>query len=114
VVAVVAGAREAILNTLNKHLVVFTPSGKRGHFPEGTSLLDAGRSLGVDIDSVCGGRGICGRCQINVVEGDFAKHAVKSRKSLRLRKSSFGPTPTPMITMLKCAMFPNFWAMAIK
>ena len=37
-------------------LVVFTPSGKRGRFPVGTPLLTAARKLGVDIDSVCGGR----------------------------------------------------------
>ena len=59
-------------------LVVFTPSGRRGRFPLGSSLLQAGRSLGVDIDSVCGGRGICGRCQVLVAEGEFAKHGVVS------------------------------------
>ena len=42
-------------------LVIFTPSGRRGRFAEGTTVLDAARRLGVDIDSVCGGRGICGR-----------------------------------------------------
>ena len=41
-------------------LIIFTPSGRRGTVPEGTTVLDAARSLGVDIDSVCGGRGICG------------------------------------------------------
>src|SRR6266481_495712 len=60
-------------------LVVFTPSGKRGKFPVGTPLLQAARSLGVDIDSVCGGRGLCGRCQILLAEGDFPKHGVVSR-----------------------------------
>ena len=60
-------------------LVVFTPSGKRGRFADGTNLLDAARSLGVDLDSVCGGRGICGRCQIVVSEGEFAKHGIVSR-----------------------------------
>jgi uncharacterized 2Fe-2S/4Fe-4S cluster protein (DUF4445 family) len=59
-------------------LVVFTPSGKRGHFAVGTPLLQAARSLGVDIDSVCGGRGLCGRCQVLVAEGEFAKHGVSS------------------------------------
>ena len=59
-------------------LVVFTPSGKRGRFAEGTNLLDAARDLGVDLDSVCGGRGICGRCQIVVAEGSFAKHGITS------------------------------------
>ncbi len=59
-------------------LVVFTPSGKRGRFPIGTPLLSAARSLGVDIDSVCGGRAICGRCQVNVGTGEFAKHGITS------------------------------------
>jgi uncharacterized 2Fe-2S/4Fe-4S cluster protein (DUF4445 family) len=60
------------------HRVVFTPSGKRGEFAEGTSVLEAARALGVDLDSVCGGRGICGRCQVDVAEGEFAKHAIHS------------------------------------
>ncbi|NBQ39755.1 MAG: drug:proton antiporter, partial [Alphaproteobacteria bacterium] len=61
-----------------QHRIVFTPSGKRGDFAEGTSVLEAARSLGVDVDSVCGGRGICGRCQVLVAEGDFAKHGIQS------------------------------------
>jgi len=60
-------------------LVVFTPSGRRGRFPSGTPLLQAARTLGVDVDSVCGGRSICGRCQILVAEGSFAKHGIESR-----------------------------------
>ncbi len=59
-------------------LIVFTPSGKRGRFAIGTPVLTAARQLGVDIDSVCGGRAICGRCQINVGEGEFAKHGITS------------------------------------
>jgi uncharacterized 2Fe-2S/4Fe-4S cluster protein (DUF4445 family) len=58
--------------------VLFMPSGRRGFFPRGTPLLDAARSLGVDIDSVCGGRGLCGRCQISCVTGSFAKHQIES------------------------------------
>ncbi|MEO6608376.1 MAG: ASKHA domain-containing protein [Aestuariivirga sp.] len=59
-------------------LIVFTPSGKRGRFAVGTPVLTAARQLGVDIDSVCGGRAICGRCQINVGVGEFAKHGITS------------------------------------
>lgn len=66
---------------MSTHRIVFTPSGKRGDFAEGTSVLEAARSLGVDVDSVCGGRGICGRCQILVAEGDFAKHGISSSES---------------------------------
>ena len=60
--------------------VVFTPSGRRGSFPVNTPLLDAARSLGVDIDSVCGGRGLCGRCQVTCAEGAFPKHQIQSSK----------------------------------
>jgi len=68
-------------------LVVFTPSGRRGRFEAGTNLLDAARALGVDLDSVCGGRGICGRCQVVPVEGWFPKHGITSERS---HLSAFG------------------------
>lgn len=56
--------------------VIFTPSGKRGSVKTGTSVLEAARQLGVDLDSVCGGRGICSKCQITPASGDFAKHGI--------------------------------------
>ncbi len=59
-------------------LVIFTPSGRRGHVPAGTTVLDAARTLGVDLDSVCGGRGICGRCQVTLTTGSFQKHGITS------------------------------------
>ncbi|MCZ3379000.1 MULTISPECIES: ASKHA domain-containing protein [Rhizobium] len=54
------------------------PSGKRGHFPVGTPVLEAARQLGVYVESVCGGRATCGRCQVSVQEGNFAKHKIVS------------------------------------
>src|SRR3954452_25127223 len=60
------------------HTIVFTPSGRRGEIPDGTSVLDAARELGVDLDSVCGGRGICGRCQVVPMDGSFPKHGLTS------------------------------------
>jgi uncharacterized 2Fe-2S/4Fe-4S cluster protein (DUF4445 family) len=58
--------------------VIFTPSGRRGRVPVGTTVLDAARSLGVDIDAVCGSRGICGRCTVTPAFGTFAKHGITS------------------------------------
>lgn len=57
-------------------LVIFTPSGKRGRFPLGTPVLTAARQLGVDLDSVCGGRGICSKCQITPGYGEFPKFGI--------------------------------------
>lgn len=59
-------------------LVLFMPSGKRGRFAKGTNVLDAARQLGVYVESVCGGRATCGRCQIEVQTGSFAKHQIVS------------------------------------
>ena len=63
-----------------ENLVFFTPSGLRGKFADGTTVLDAARHLGVDLDSVCGGRGICGRCQVQPMFGEFAKHGISSQE----------------------------------
>lgn len=60
-------------------LVVFSPSGKRDRFPLGTTVLQAARKLGVDIDSVCGGHAMCGRCLVDVTEGELSKHDIVSR-----------------------------------
>ena len=65
----------------SKPLVLFMPSGKRGRFPIGTPVLEAARQLGVYVESVCGGRATCGRCQISVQEGRFAKHGISSADS---------------------------------
>ncbi|MDQ7069963.1 MAG: ASKHA domain-containing protein [Rhodobacterales bacterium] len=64
----------------NDPLVIFTPSGKRGHFAIGTPVLTAARQLGVDLDSVCGGRGICSKCQITPSYGEFPKHGLTVAK----------------------------------
>jgi len=58
--------------------VIFTPSGVQTRVPVGTTLLDAARSVAVDLDSTCGGRGLCGRCQVTPSFGEFAKWSITS------------------------------------
>ena len=55
---------------------MFTPSGLTGSVESGTTVLDAARRLGADLDTVCGGRGICGRCQVVPGVGSFAKWGI--------------------------------------
>jgi uncharacterized 2Fe-2S/4Fe-4S cluster protein (DUF4445 family) len=78
-----AGAREemAVPQAPDRVQIVFTPSGRRDLVAPGATVLEVARSLGVDLDSVCGGRGICGRCQIIAVEGEFPKHGLVSTSS---------------------------------
>ncbi len=56
--------------------IIFTPSGRRGRVARGTTVLEAAREVGADLASICGGRGICGRCQMTPVFGEFAKHRI--------------------------------------
>jgi uncharacterized 2Fe-2S/4Fe-4S cluster protein (DUF4445 family) len=51
------------------YIIDFQPVGRRGPCPEGGTLLDAARALGVDLASVCGGYGTCGSCKLQVVAG---------------------------------------------
>ena len=74
---------------VGEHRIVFTPSGLSGTVEHGTTVLDAARRLGADLDTVCGGRGICGRCQVLPGEGQFAKWGIKiGRASCRERVCS--------------------------
>jgi uncharacterized 2Fe-2S/4Fe-4S cluster protein (DUF4445 family) len=63
------------------HQLIFMPSGRRGKVAEGTAVLDAARQLGVEIESICGGRLTCNKCRIRVEEGSFAKHGITSHSS---------------------------------
>lgn len=59
--------------------VIFQPNGRQGEIPTGTTLLEAARRLGVEIESICGGHQTCRKCKVLVEEGDFAKFGVVSR-----------------------------------
>ena len=65
----------------NRPQLVFMPSGRRGRVDAGANLLEAARGLGVEIESICGGRQTCGKCQVIVESGHFAKHAIDSDES---------------------------------
>jgi uncharacterized 2Fe-2S/4Fe-4S cluster protein (DUF4445 family) len=54
------------------------PSGRKGQVPAGRNLLEAARELGVELESICGGRQTCGKCQVIIEEGSFPKHGIKS------------------------------------
>ena len=58
--------------------VVFQPAGRQGDVIPGTTLLEAARRLGVEIESICGGHQTCGKCKVLVEEGEFAKFALRS------------------------------------
>jgi uncharacterized 2Fe-2S/4Fe-4S cluster protein (DUF4445 family) len=48
----------------------FLPSGSAVQAEPGTTLLDAARAAGIELDSPCGGKGSCGKCLVRIAKGD--------------------------------------------
>ena len=60
-------------------MVIFQPSGRRGLVPEGVTIVEASRLLGVDIEAPCGGKQVCGKCKVRVEQGQFQKFGIESK-----------------------------------
>jgi uncharacterized 2Fe-2S/4Fe-4S cluster protein (DUF4445 family) len=63
------------------HTITFTHEDKQSivSAPTGTMLSDAAQMVGIEIGQPCGGQGRCGRCAVQVTEGN-----VRRRSTLRL------------------------------
>ena len=77
--SIVQQEQTAVEKIQNVVKVIFQPNGRQGEIPTGTTLLEAARRLGVEIESICGGHQTCRKCKVLVEEGDFAKFGVVSR-----------------------------------
>ena len=61
--------------------IVFTPSGIRGNVKKGTTILEAAQKLSVDLNSICGARGRCSKCQVELTFGEFNKLNIRSKET---------------------------------
>jgi len=62
------------------------PQNETIEVEKGTTLLEASAKVGVYINSVCGGDGICGRCRLIVKKGDVATHPTTLLKREEIKK----------------------------
>ena len=69
--------------------VIYKPFDKATRVPPGTTLFSAAHWIGLPIDSTCGGRGTCGKCKVQVLEGG-AEITIADRKQLRLGELEAG------------------------
>jgi len=65
----------------DKAMVIFQPSGRRGKVPKGISVIEASRLLGVDIETLCGEKRVCGKCLVRIEEGQFEKFGIQSART---------------------------------
>ena len=70
--------------------VDFAPAGRRVRVDAGTHLLEAARSAGVGLASVCGGDGTCGRCRVVVMEGALPDPSDADRRALSRNEIAHG------------------------
>ena len=61
--------------------VNFEPVGKRGKCRDDESLLDCARRLGIGMVSLCGGRGKCHDCKVQILRGSTSKPTSNERES---------------------------------
>ena len=48
------------------------PIGRRAQVDSALTLLDAAQSAGVELAAVCGGAGSCGKCRVQLIEGELS------------------------------------------
>jgi len=68
----------------------FEPIGRRGPCPAGQTLLESARELNVDLVSICGGVGTCGRCKVQVISGQVSKLTLDEQAELSARELEQG------------------------
>jgi len=78
----------------------FEPVGRRGQCRKSESLLACARRLGVGINSICGGEGICDSCKVQVMSGVVSKPTPNERETFTGRELKDG-------WRLACQAYPN-------
>jgi uncharacterized 2Fe-2S/4Fe-4S cluster protein (DUF4445 family) len=68
----------------------FEPIGRRSQCKSNQSLLESARELNVDLVSICGGLGSCGRCKIQVIAGQVSKRTLEEETKLSARELEQG------------------------
>jgi len=72
------------------YTIDFQPVGRRGKCPSDLSLLECARRLNVDLVSLCGGVGNCGRCKIQVIAGDVSESTADEVSALTEKEREQG------------------------
>ena len=62
-------------------LITFDPQRVSVSVPAGSTLLEAALLAGVQVDSICGGKGKCGKCRVKIISGD-TRHLTEREKDL--------------------------------
>ena len=87
-------------NQKSKYLVDFEPVGKRVTINQDKTLLDAARKAGVELVAVCGGIAVCGRCKVQLIQGELSPLTTSEENNLRESEKAAG-------TRFACQAYPQ-------
>jgi uncharacterized 2Fe-2S/4Fe-4S cluster protein (DUF4445 family) len=72
------------------HEVRFLPEGKRSKVPQGVTLMAAALQGDVDLATICNGKGYCGKCLVEVLDGKLGSETESEKKRISQDKLSKG------------------------
>ncbi len=81
-------------------IIDFQPVGRRGECRKNESLLACARRLGVGVNSICGGQGICHACKVQVLSGTASRPTPNEREATSSQELRDG-------WRLACQIFPT-------
>jgi len=70
--------------------IFFDPMNREVEVERGTMLLDAIREAGIRIESICGGKGECGKCKVILNKGEVSRLSISHKKHLSPQQISEG------------------------
>ncbi|MDI3536181.1 MAG: hypothetical protein PWP30_663 [Eubacteriaceae bacterium] len=62
--------------------IIFQPDGKSATFTGSINLLEAASKAGVLINAACHGGGTCGKCKVQIIEGNLPELSQSEKKAL--------------------------------
>jgi uncharacterized 2Fe-2S/4Fe-4S cluster protein (DUF4445 family) len=78
------------MNSTQSLQIEFQPLGRRVRFPGGQSILEYARQAGIDLVSLCGGAGTCGKCKVQIVSGQVSEPTQKEKEALTAEEIAKG------------------------
>ena len=75
---------------MTAYTIDFEPVGRRGKWRKKETLLACAHRLGIGISSVCGGKGTCHSCQVQILSGTVSKPTPNEREAFTSQELKAG------------------------
>ncbi len=88
---------------MSDHTVIFQPSGRQGKVTTGMTIIQASRQLGVDIETICGEKQVCGKCKVKIENSGIGSSIGHLSELTKEEKNLLSPEERAQGYRLGCA-----------